>query len=259
MHPDEGVGHVGEDAADSDLLSAVATGSTAALEELYRRHAPWLTLRLSRRCADRAVVDEVLQDTFVAVWRNAGSFRGQGEAGAWLWGIAVRRLVDAFRRQPPVSYPLESAEVLGTLESAEDRVLLGVEPRGLDVRGEQGPAGRAREQVLLHGGDEDVAQGAVRVAFRELLVEVPGGAHASSFRKARRARIIRVLTVPAGTPRRRPASRVVSPSSTVAWTTARSSGLSRSSAPARSPCSTPSCTRSSADSNVPRTSALSSG
>jgi RNA polymerase sigma-70 factor (ECF subfamily) len=127
MHPAEGVEHVGEDAADSDLLSAVATGSTAALEELYRRHAPWLTLRLSRRCADRAVVDEVLQDTFVAVWRNAGSYRGQGEAGAWLWGIAVRRLVDAFRRQPPVSYPLESAEVLGTLESAEDRVLLGVE------------------------------------------------------------------------------------------------------------------------------------
>ena len=57
-----------EHVTDGDLLSAVADGSTAALESLYRRHASWLTVRLSRRCADPAIVDEVLQDTFVAVW-----------------------------------------------------------------------------------------------------------------------------------------------------------------------------------------------
>jgi RNA polymerase sigma-70 factor (ECF subfamily) len=118
---------VDEQATDGELLSAVAQGSPTALEELYRRHAAWLTVRLGRRCADPAVVDEVLQDTFVAVWKGAGKYRGSGEAGAWLWGIAIRRLVDAFRRQPPAAYPLGDAEVLGTLESAEDRVLLGVE------------------------------------------------------------------------------------------------------------------------------------
>jgi RNA polymerase sigma-70 factor (ECF subfamily) len=126
-----GTGHTGdEQRSDQQLLAAVAAGSTSALELLYRRHAAWLTLRLSRRCADSAVVDEVLQDTFVAVWKGAGRYAGSGEAGAWLWGIAVRRLVDAFRRQPPAAHPLqafEGAEVLGTLESAEDRVLLGVE------------------------------------------------------------------------------------------------------------------------------------
>lgn len=116
-----------EQTTDGDLLVAVAQGSPAALEVLYRRHAAWLTVRLSRRCADPAVVDEVLQDTFVAVWKGAGRYRGSGEAGAWLWGIAIRRLVDAYRRQPPAAYPIDDVEVLGTLESAEDRVLLGVE------------------------------------------------------------------------------------------------------------------------------------
>ena len=119
--------HGEEPATDADLLSAVASGSPVALEELYGRHAAWLSIRLSRRCADPSVVDEVLQDTFVAVWKGAGRFEGRGDAGAWLWGIAIRRLVDAFRRQPPSSYPLEAVEVLGALESAEDRVLLGVE------------------------------------------------------------------------------------------------------------------------------------
>lgn len=116
-----------EELTDGALLSAVAGGSPGALEELYRRHAGWLSIRLSRRCADPAVVDEVLQDTFVAVWKGAGRYQGTGDAGAWIWGIAIRRLVDAFRRQPPTSYPLETAADLGTLESAEDRVLLGVE------------------------------------------------------------------------------------------------------------------------------------
>ena len=118
---------MGEQVADAALLAAVADGNPAALEDLYRRHAGWLSLRLARRCADPAVVDEVLQDTFVAVWRGASSYRGSGEAGAWIWGIAIRRLVDAFRRQPPTTYPLESADALDTIESAEDRVLLGVE------------------------------------------------------------------------------------------------------------------------------------
>jgi len=31
------------------------------------------------------------------VWRDAGRFRGQGEVGAWIWGIAIRRLLDVQR------------------------------------------------------------------------------------------------------------------------------------------------------------------
>ena len=114
------------DRTDRELVAAVATGSTTALEELYRRHAPWLTARLSRRCADPGTVDEALQDTFVAVWRGAGRYQGDGDPGAWIWGIAVRRLVDALRKRPPAAYEIEDHD-LGVVESAEDRVLVGVE------------------------------------------------------------------------------------------------------------------------------------
>lgn len=114
-----------ESSDDSRLLAATAAGDRDALAELYQRHSPWLLLRLGRRCPDRGVVDEVLQDTFVAVWRGAGRWDGSGEVAAWIWGIAVRRLVDAQRRQPAST--AELPELVATEPSAEERVLHGVQ------------------------------------------------------------------------------------------------------------------------------------
>ena len=121
--------------SDADLMAAVADGDRRALELLYRRNVPWLAARLQRRCSDPGVVDEVLQDTFVAVWKGAGRYDGRGEVGAWLWGISVRRLVDAVRRSPrPADSLLDVPEHVDLVGSAEEQVLLGVE------HGELGPA-----------------------------------------------------------------------------------------------------------------------
>ncbi|MFD1149751.1 RNA polymerase sigma factor, partial [Saccharothrix hoggarensis] len=87
---------------EDQLVRAVARGDRAAFEELYRRTSPWLAVRLRRRCADEQVVAEVMQETYLAVWRAAGSFAGaavDGTAVGWLWTIAARRLVDAFRKR----------------------------------------------------------------------------------------------------------------------------------------------------------------
>jgi RNA polymerase sigma-70 factor (ECF subfamily) len=171
---------MGEQVTDGALLAAVADGNPAALEDLYRRHAGWLSLRLARRCADPAVVDEVLQDTFVAVWKGASSYRGSGEAAAWIWGIAIRRLVDAFRRQPPATYPLEHAGTLEVIESAEDRVLLGVEHGDLaGAIGSLGPELLAVVQATVLDGLT------TREAAR--LLGIPAGTVKTRMMRARRA------------------------------------------------------------------------
>ena len=43
--------------SDADLVAAIRDGDRRALETLYRRHAPWVVLRLSHRCADSGLVD----------------------------------------------------------------------------------------------------------------------------------------------------------------------------------------------------------
>jgi RNA polymerase sigma-70 factor (ECF subfamily) len=110
--------------SDVDMLTAVADGDRQALRVLYERHAPWLSLRLSRRCADPGIVDETLQDTFLAVWRSAGRYAGRGDVGAWIWGIAIRRLIDALRRQPRSEVLVAEVDDRRT---AEEEVLLGIE------------------------------------------------------------------------------------------------------------------------------------
>jgi RNA polymerase sigma-70 factor (ECF subfamily) len=110
---------------DVALLTAVGEGDRTALRELYERHAPWLVPRLARRCADPGLVEEVVQDTFVAVWKGARRFRGEGDVAAWIWGIGVRRLIDVLRRRP--MYLPTADDRTGTMLSAEEEVLLGVE------------------------------------------------------------------------------------------------------------------------------------
>jgi RNA polymerase sigma-70 factor (ECF subfamily) len=113
-----------EPRSDGDLLAAVRERDRAALRELYDRHAPWLRARLARRCSDPGVVEEVLQDTFLAVWRGPSGYRGDGDVPAWLWGIGIRRLLAAVRPRRPL--PLRLL-VPPPAPSAEDEVLLSVE------------------------------------------------------------------------------------------------------------------------------------
>ena len=107
------------------MLTAVADGDRQALRMLYERHAPWLTLRLSRRCADPDLVDDAVQDTFVAVWRTASRYDGRGEVPAWIWGIGIRRLIDGLRSRPRREFHLRERSEFEP--SAEEQVLLGVE------------------------------------------------------------------------------------------------------------------------------------
>ena len=105
------------------LLLAVAERDLGAFRMLYERHAGWLAVRLARRCNDGDLVADAIGDTFVAVWLKPRGFRGDGDIAAWLWGIAIRRLVSRLRAGGGVAAVSGRAGV----QAAEDQVLLSVE------------------------------------------------------------------------------------------------------------------------------------
>jgi RNA polymerase sigma-70 factor (ECF subfamily) len=114
---------------DDELVRLIARGDQHAFETLYRRTSPWLAVRLRRRCADDELVAEVMQETYVVVWRAAASFAGAGVGGSavgWLWTIAARRLVDAFRRRARTDRPPPQAALSERVVPAAEEVVLQV-------------------------------------------------------------------------------------------------------------------------------------
>ncbi|WP_103341130.1 RNA polymerase sigma factor [Amycolatopsis sp. CA-126428] len=107
---------------DDELITAAAGGDDGALRVLYSRHAPWLASRLGR-VLPAAAVEDVLQETFVAVWQGASRYRPDGRAGAWLWGIAKRQAALWLRRtgRPPLP-PVDTIAPEDPESAAVDRV-----------------------------------------------------------------------------------------------------------------------------------------
>jgi RNA polymerase sigma-70 factor (ECF subfamily) len=112
------------DPSDAVLLQAVADRDLDALRVLYNRHAGWLSVRLAWRCNDRDLVADAVHDTFVAVWRKPEGFRGEGDIAAWIWGIAIRRLVSRMRTRRG---PAPAVRAAAPVPAAEDQLLASVD------------------------------------------------------------------------------------------------------------------------------------
>jgi RNA polymerase sigma-70 factor (ECF subfamily) len=90
---------------DEDLVAAVAAGDDRALRALFDRHAPWLAARL-RSVLPAADVEDVVQETFIGVWRGAAGYRPGGPIGGWIWGIGSRQAALLLRRRGPAALVL---------------------------------------------------------------------------------------------------------------------------------------------------------
>ena len=88
-----------DDADDAGLVRAMAAGDLASLAALYRRHSQVLLTQLVLLTGDQMLAEELLQDTMLAAWRSAGSFRGGSKVRTWLIAIARRKARDKQRRQ----------------------------------------------------------------------------------------------------------------------------------------------------------------
>jgi RNA polymerase sigma-70 factor (ECF subfamily) len=92
----EGIG-VSDAASDEALLAAYAAGDARAFADLYERHERPVYRYFLRQGATPAQADDLLQDTWLAVVRNAGHFEPRAKFTTWLYTIARNKLVDHWR------------------------------------------------------------------------------------------------------------------------------------------------------------------
>src|SRR3984893_12351862 len=85
--------------SDSELLMAIAAGSRRPLEELYLGYQRRLARFLSRFTQLHENIEEIINDTFMVVWRNANDFRFASQVSSWIFGIPYRTALKSTRRQ----------------------------------------------------------------------------------------------------------------------------------------------------------------
>ena len=85
---------------ESELADRLRRGDESAYEQLYRDYSDGvfhIADRMLRNASDAA---DVLQETFIAVFRRIETFRGEGSLKGWLYQIAIRFAIRAKKRRP---------------------------------------------------------------------------------------------------------------------------------------------------------------
>ena len=100
------------DDADRAVLELVIAGQLDALQELYDRYKTMAYSIALRITADASLAEDVVQDAFLGVWRNAGRYvEGRGSVKTWTLSIVHHRAVDAVRRRRPTTELPEREDV----------------------------------------------------------------------------------------------------------------------------------------------------
>jgi RNA polymerase sigma-70 factor (ECF subfamily) len=82
---------------DRVLASAARAGDQHAFESLVRRHGTALYRYARRMTGDSEAVNDIVQETFVAAWRQISNFRGESSVRTWLFAICARKVADSHR------------------------------------------------------------------------------------------------------------------------------------------------------------------
>jgi RNA polymerase sigma-70 factor (ECF subfamily) len=123
------------DLADEDLMQLVRRGDARAFEVVYERHSGAAFSLAYRMCGTRAVAEDVVQESFLSLWRSGARYdRGRGSVRTWVLGIVHNRAIDALRRS--VVHDRRRASDEGIDERFEARERTDVEVARLDEAAE---------------------------------------------------------------------------------------------------------------------------
>lgn len=151
----------GEESEDRDtaLMRRAAAGDGAAFAEVVDRHQAGV-FRFARVLAgDDAFAEDALQETFLAAWRGAASFREEASVRSWLFSIARNAVYRQHRRHVDEPEAMESLSDLGAAAgwgSDEDpeRIALRHESRQLLMDALAQLSAGDREILAMRDGEE---------------------------------------------------------------------------------------------------------
>ena len=135
--------------SDEALAARAAAGDDSAFEAIVERYQPRV-FRLACRLTSPTDAPDVLQETFLQVYRHLSAFRGESQFGSWLYRIASNAAL--MHRRASARRPAESLEMF--LPQFDAQGMLAATPAELQVAARADElldreflAGKAREVI----------------------------------------------------------------------------------------------------------------
>jgi RNA polymerase sigma-70 factor (ECF subfamily) len=124
--------------SDQELLEGIRAESELHFAELYSRYFQRIYNFVYGRMRNHAETEEVVQETFIAVFRSFGNYRGQSSLLSWIYGIAKNTANNNLRR---------AKSQHERIEMADDEDLIPHQSIDLAMPDEQLDLRRFREQL----------------------------------------------------------------------------------------------------------------
>jgi len=88
--------------SDTELISLILSGEIKLFTNLIKRYEAKLMSYLSCRCHDSTTVDDIFQETCIAIYKNLSQYNTQFPFGAWIFGIARNKCNQYYRKVTPM-------------------------------------------------------------------------------------------------------------------------------------------------------------
>jgi RNA polymerase sigma-70 factor (ECF subfamily) len=85
--------------SDRELVERVAKGDRAAVRLLFMRHHARVYRFAARQTGSDMMADDIANEVFLELWRQAPAFEGRSEVSTWLLGIARFKALSALRKK----------------------------------------------------------------------------------------------------------------------------------------------------------------
>ena len=85
--------------SDRELVGRVATGDRAAVRLLFMRHHARVYRFVARQTGSESMADDIANEVFLELWRQAPAFEGRSEVSTWLLGIARFKALSHLRKR----------------------------------------------------------------------------------------------------------------------------------------------------------------
>jgi RNA polymerase sigma-70 factor (ECF subfamily) len=115
--------------SDAALIESIAKGDRGAMHALYKRHDVYVYRFALRLTGNPSIAEDIVNEVFFEVWRQAAGFEAKSKVSTWLLGIARNKALSALRRRSDAQLDERFASTIEDLadnpEEATDKVNRG--------------------------------------------------------------------------------------------------------------------------------------